>query len=170
MAKKTALYGILTAAAIVCGYIEALISLPIPVPGIKLGLANCISLTLLCKGDRRGAFLVNTVRTVLSALLFSGPFSLMLSLPAGLISLTAAATLAKSRKASVLGLSVAGAAVHNVVQLCVACAVFGSSVWYYLPFLLISALVCGCLTGLLDRRLLKSENLKALRREKHTEK
>ncbi len=157
MAKKTALYGILTAAALVCGYIEGLISLPVPVPGIKLGLANCISLTLLYSGDRRGAFFVNTVRTVLSALLFSGPFSLIFSLPAGLLSLSAAAALSKCRKVSVLGVSVAGAAVHNTVQLCAACMVFGSSVWYYLPFLLISALVCGCLTGLVDQRILKAK-------------
>lgn len=156
MAKKTALYGILTAVALICGYLENLISLPVPVPGIKLGLANCIALLLVCKGDKRGAFFVNTVRTALSALLFSGPFSLLFSLPAGIFSLAAAVLLSKCRSVTVLGLSVAAAAVHNTIQLAVASLVFGGSVWYYLPFLLTSALVCGCVTGIVTGRLSKT--------------
>lgn len=156
MAKKTALYGILTAVALICGYLENLVSLPVPVPGIKLGLANCIALLLVCKGDKGGAFLVNTVRTVLSALLFSGPFSLIFSLPAGIISLITATVLSHCRSVSTLGLSVAAAAVHNTVQLAVASLVFGGSVWYYLPFLLTSALVCGCVTGAVTGHLSKT--------------
>ena len=42
-ADKAALYGLLIALAFIFSYVEALIPLPIPVPGIKLGLANLVN-------------------------------------------------------------------------------------------------------------------------------
>ncbi len=149
MAKKITLYGILTGLALIFGYLESLVSVSFPAPGIKLGLANAIALLLLCRGDFKGALAVNITRILLSALLFSTPFSLLFSLTAGISSVLIMRLVSGVKAVSVTGFSIAGAAVHNTVQLAVAAAVFGRAVWYYTPFLLAAALFSGSITGIL---------------------
>ena len=155
MAKKVALYGILTGLALIFGYIESLFSLSFIAPGIKLGLANSVALLLLCFKDFKGALLVNITRNLLSALLFSTPFSLVFSLTAGIISVVIMKLLSGIKSVSVVGFSIAGAVVHNLVQLTVASIIFGRAVWYYLPFLLVSALISGGIIGALSLIIFK---------------
>ena len=155
MAKKVALYGILTGLALIFGYIESLFSLSFIAPGIKLGIANSVALLLLCFKDFKGALLVNITRILLSALLFSAPFSLVFSLTAGIISVVIMKLLSGIKSVSVVGFSIAGAAVHNLVQLTVASIIFGRAVWYYLPFLLVSALISGGIIGALSLIIFK---------------
>ena len=155
MAKKIALYGILTSLALIFGYIESLFSLSFIAPGVKLGLANSIALILLCYGDFRGAMLVNITRILLSALLFYSPFSLVFSLTAGILSVVIMRLLSGIKGVSVVGFSISGAAVHNLVQLTVASLLFGRAVWYYLPFLLVSALLSGGIIGILSSIIFK---------------
>lgn len=155
MAKKVALYGILTGLALIFGYIESLFSLSFIAPGIKLGLANSVALLLLCFKDFKGALLVNITRILLSALLFSTPFSLVFSLTAGIISVVIMKRLSGIKSVSVVGFSIAGAVVHNLVQLTVASIIFGRAVWYYLPFLLVSALISGGIIGALSLIIFK---------------
>lgn len=155
MAKKITLYGILAALALIFGYIESLFSLSFIAPGIKLGLANSLCLILISKGDTKGAFCVNTVRILLSSLLFSAPFALLFSLTAGLASTLAAAGVSKFKSVSSVGTGIAGAAVHNTVQICVAALIFGGSVFYYLPVLLVSAVVTGGAVGAISECISK---------------
>ena len=155
MAKKVALYGILTGLALIFGYIESLFSLSFIAPGIKLGLANSVALLLLCFKDFKGALLVNITRILLSALLFSTPFSLVFSLTAGIISVVIMKLLSGIKSVSVVGFSIAGAVVHNLVQLTVPSIIFGRAVWYYLPFLLVSALISGGIIGALSLIIFK---------------
>ena len=155
MAKKIALYGILTSLALIFGYIESLFSLSFIAPGIKLGLANSVALILLCFKDFKGAVLVNITRILLSALLFSSPFSLVFSLTAGILSVVIMRLLSGIKGVSVIGFSISGAAVHNLVQLTVASLLFGRAVWYYLPFLLVSALLSGGIIGILSSIIFK---------------
>lgn len=149
MAKRLSVYGIFTALCLVLGFVESLISFSAIAPGIKLGLANSIALLLVLKGDIKGAFLVNSVRIILSALLFATPSVLIYSLPAGLISLLVSALLSKCKLFGSVGISVAGAVTHNITQLLCAVLLLGAGVLYYLPFLLLSALVGGVLVGIL---------------------
>ena len=155
MAKKVALYGILTGLALIFGYIESLFSLSFIAPGIKLGIANSVALLLLCFKDFKGALLVNITRILLSALLFSTPFSLVFSLTAGIISVVIMKPLSGIKSVSVVGFSIAGAAVHNLVQLTVASLIFGRAVWWYLPFLLASAVIGGGIIGALSSIIFK---------------
>lgn len=83
MAKRVCLYGILTGVCIVLGYLEHFISFDFIAPGIKLGLANSVVLLLITKKDIKGAFLTNTVRILMSAVLFSSPFLLLAALISG---------------------------------------------------------------------------------------
>lgn len=159
MAKKVSFYGILAALCLVLGFIEHLLPLDFIAPGIKLGLANAAVLLLVLKGDIKGAFLVNIVRILLSALLFSSPATLIYSLTAGVISLTVMALLSKLGQIGVIGFSVAGAVVHNLTQLSVAFFMIGAGVLYYLPFLLISAVICGVITAIIANIIFKKTNI-----------
>lgn len=155
MARKITLYGIFAATALIFGCIESLFSLSFIAPGIKLGLANSLCLILIGFGDTKGAFCVNTVRILLSSLLFSSPFTLFFSLTAGIASTAACAGVSRLKGVSQVGMGVAGAAVHNTVQLCVAALIFGRSVWYYLPILLVSAVITGGAVGEISECIFK---------------
>ena len=151
MAKKTAIYGILTALCLVLSFVEHLISFDFIAPGIKIGLANSVALLLVYKGNVKGGFAVNITRILLSALLFSAPSTLLFSLSGGILSLVAVSCFAKISIFSVIGVSIIGAAVHNIAQLVCASLLLGGGVWYYTPILLISAVICGFATGLIAK-------------------
>ena len=147
--KKIALYGMLTAAALVFGYVEYLVPLNFIAPGIKLGIANGVVLLLVLKGKFKEGICINIARIVLSAFLFSTPFSLVFSLTAGIISTAVMCFISRFKKVGVIGISVLGGAVHNLTQLCVAHFTVGKGVWFYLPLLLIAGLIAGCAVGIL---------------------
>lgn len=151
MAKKITLYSMLAAICLICGYIESLLSLSFIAPGIKLGLSNSIALLLVAKGDFKGAFSVNVTRILLSALLFSTPFSLTFSLSAGIISLICVCILSKTNKFSIIGISIAGGVIHNIVQLAVAFFLLGNAVFYYAPFLLVAGAISGGVIGFIAK-------------------
>ena len=147
MAKKICLYGILSAVCVVFGFIEHFILLDFIAPGIKIGLSNTVALLLVYFKDIKGAFAVNIVRILLSAVLFSSPSSLIFSLPAGILSLFAMCLVLYSKAFSVIGASIFGAVIHNITQMVCAVFLFGRGILYYFPLLLLSALVCGSFVG-----------------------
>lgn len=151
MAKRVCFYGIMAALCMVLGYLEHLVSFDFIAPGIKLGLANSVVLLLVARNDIKGAFLVNITRILLSALLFSAPSTLIYSLSAGLVSTAVMALARKWGKLSIIGFSVAGATVHNIIQFICAFLLLGAGVIYYLPLLLVSAVISGVIIGLLAK-------------------
>ena len=161
MAKRICLYGILSAACIVLSFVEHLISLDFIAPGVKLGLANSVALMLLVYGDIKGAFSVNIVRIILSGLLFSSPFAIIYSLSGGILSLVVMTVMLKFRQVGIFGISIMGATVHNLAQLLCASVFLSGSVWYYSPILLISSVICGSLTAVISKSVLKKyKNIK----------
>ncbi len=159
MAKKISLYALLTVLCFALGYLESLLPLTFIAPGIKLGLANTVTLLLAAKGRVKGAFAVNIARILLSAFLFSSPFSLLFSLSGGVLSLAAVALLFKTGRFSMIGCAIAGALVHNLVQLTAASLLFGKGVWFYVPFLLLSALLTGGAIGTIGTLIHKKVNI-----------
>ena len=157
MARRITLYGILTAVCMVLGYIESLLPLDFIAPGIKIGLSNSVALLLVVKKDIKGAFSVNIARILLSALLFSAPSVLIYSLSGGIISIVVMRLALKTEKLSTVGLSVSGAVSHNLTQLTVAVLMLGKGMWYYLPILLMSAVISGIATGTVAEILFKKK-------------
>ncbi len=149
MIKKTALLGMLTSLALIASYIETLIPIPIPIPGIKLGLPNLIILlTLKLYGAKEG-FLVNILRILLSGFLFGSFSTILYSLAGGLLSYAVMAVLLKLNFFSLTGVSIAGGICHNLGQLALAILVLNSvSLLSYMPVLLISGLITGLLIGI----------------------
>ena len=87
--KKIALNGILISLALVLSYIESLFptGLIIPVPGIKLGLANIVTMFALFYLGFNSAFTITVLRCLLAALLFGGFSSMLYSLSGALLAL-----------------------------------------------------------------------------------
>ena len=148
-AKVVAEYGMLIALACVLGYIEALIPLPLPV-GVKLGLANLMTLVALYTVGGRGAAMVSLVRIILVGFTFGNMGSMLYSLAGGLFSLLIMILAKKSGWFSQIGVSVLGGVFHNIGQLTVAALVTETGgVFVYLPFLLVGGVIAGVLIGIL---------------------
>ena len=146
--KKLTLCGLLTALAVVLSLVERLFPLDavVPVPGVKLGLANVVTLFALTRVSARDALAVVVCRVAISSLLMGSVTAFLFSLLGGLFSLTVMWALlrAEGRFCSLLGVSVAGAAAHNIGQ--VAAAVFWmqtGAVIAYLPLLLVMSVPLG---------------------------
>lgn len=149
VAKKVSLYGLLTAAALLFGYVEYLLPLNFIAPGIKLGIANGIILMLILVQKPQAAFLINIVRILLSSVLFATPFSLLFSLTGGMVSVLGMILVSRSIKIGYIGVSVVGGILHNFTQLLVANFTVGQGVWFYFPFLFIAGSIAGVAVGFL---------------------
>lgn len=160
-ARKPALLGLLTAVALTIFLVEAQLPPVLPVPGVKLGLANIVTVfTVFALGPGEG-ILVLAARIFLGAV-FCGNFSSILYSTAG-GACAIAVTIALRRILTRKQLFVAGclgAMAHSVGQIAMAALVLGTaSVFVYLPVLLTVSLVTGLFTGLCAQFLVDRGNL-----------
>ena len=149
-AEKVALYGILIALAFIFSYVEALIPLPVPVPGMKLGLANLVNVVGLYTVGAAGTIAVGLIRIVMVGFTFSNPGSMLYALSGGILSLAAMALAKKRDWFDKTGVSILGGVCHNIGQLSMAAWITGTAgVFSYLPVLLVAGVITGAVIGLL---------------------
>ena len=147
-AITVALYGLLTALALVLSFVETLIPIPIPIPGVKLGLANLVTVVGLYLIGIPGTIAVTLIRIVLVGLSFGNPYSMIYGLSGSFLSLFVMAILKKTGKLSQIGISVLGGIAHNIGQITFAAVIVQTAgVFYYLPFLLAAGCIAGTLIG-----------------------
>lgn len=150
LARTVALYGMLIALAFIFSYVEALIPVPVPVPGIKLGLANLVNVVGLYTVGAAGTAAVSLVRIVLVGFTFSNLFTMLYSLAGGAASLAVMILARKSGLLGTCGVSILGGIFHNIGQLTVAAYVTSTAgVFSYLPVLMAAGVVTGAVIGLL---------------------
>ncbi len=140
----------LIALALALSYLERFIPLQliVPLPGVKLGLANIVTLLALYLLGAKCAFAILIPRCILGAVFGGGITGLLFSMTGGILAMAVMALCRKVRIFSVYGVSILGAAAHNVGQILAAMAVLGSVyVAGYLPYLLLVAIVTGLATG-----------------------
>jgi heptaprenyl diphosphate synthase len=136
---------------------------PQPVPGIKLGLANMITIVALVDLGFAAAIEIAVLRTVISSLLL-GTFlstTFILSFSSALISSLVMAlfyTVIKRMKNpvfSLVGISLIGAVAHNLTQLAVVYFILirSDGVLMLLPWLGISGVIMGWITGIIASRV-----------------
>ena len=122
--KELAVFGMLTALAIILSIVERMFPLDaiIPIPGVKLGLANVVTLFALTRLGLRDSLAVVVVRVTLASLLMGSVTAFLFSLFGGLLALFAMWALlhVEGKFCSLLGVSVAGAAAHNIGQIAAA--------------------------------------------------
>jgi heptaprenyl diphosphate synthase len=156
-AKKISYISMLSALAIVFGYIESLFPAA-PIPGIKLGLSNIVILFAIYRMDKSSAFFIMLIKVLVTSLLFSGLNVFIYSFFGGLLSLIAMASFKKVF--SLIGVSMFGGVCHNMGQLLVAAFMMKTTaVFVYLSALLISGVIVRFITGNVCNIILKRNNL-----------
>ncbi len=155
--KRLTKLALLTAVALILFVVEAQIPAPVPIPGVKLGLANIVTVYAMFRFGPRDTLLVLLTRVVLGSVFAGSVMALWFSLAGGLLCWAAMAALRKiltERQLWVCG--ILGAMCHNLGQMAVCLAVYRSwAVAVYLPVLLLSGIVTGLFTGLTAQFLLK---------------
>lgn len=149
-ARRVALYGMLIALAFIFSYVESMFPMPVPVPGVKVGLANLVNVVGLYTVGVAGTAAVSLVRIVLVGFTFSNVFSMIYSLAGGILSLLVMILAKKTGAFSKVGVSILGGIFHNIGQLTVAAFVTKTAgVFTYFPILLVAGVVTGAVIGLL---------------------
>lgn len=154
--KNMMIITMLMAMSIVFHLIEPV--LPIPVPGVKLGLANILGLIALMLFGVKTMFAVNLSRVLIASLLRGILFGtgFWVSLSGVLISTTFVALLYKTNKFSLVGLSIAAAAFHNMGQIMMIIVIYSSIFMiYWMPPLIWLSIPTGLLTGSLAQGALQ---------------
>ncbi|MGN0531487.1 MAG: Gx transporter family protein [Eubacterium sp.] len=147
--KNIALYGVMIALAMIFSYLESFIpiNLLIPVPGVKLGLANIVVLFALYTMRVGDAVVIAVIRVLLSGFIFGNPMTIAYSLAGSLLSI-AAMYLLKKTDLSIIGVSMVGGITHNIGQLIVAVILTSTvRIAYLVPVLLVTGMVTGLLMG-----------------------
>lgn len=148
--KKLVLSAIFVAAALALSYTERLIplNLVVPLPGVKLGLANIVTMLALYTMGLGQGLAILLLRCVLGSVFGGGISGLAMSLTGGVLAYGVMALARRCPLFSIYGVSLLGAAAHNVGQVLAAAVMMGSvyTLWY-LPFLLLAGLVMGTVTG-----------------------
>lgn len=162
MAKKVAVSGVLIALAFIFSYVEVLIPFQLGIPGVKLGLANIVSLVALYLLDEKMAATITVVRVILTGFTFGSLYSMLYSMAGALLSLAFMIGAKRWNKFTMIGVSVLGGVMHNVGQLIMAAVVLKTvPFFYYTPVLILSGIVTGIMIGFLGKgireRLVKLE-------------
>lgn len=152
--RRLCLDAMLLGIALLLSYLEAVLPLTvwIPLPGFKLGLANILVTLVFVAISPWDAALVSLCRICMMGLLFGNAASFSFSVCGGVLSYLGLWLLARAgrRLFSMVGVSVGCAALHNLGQLLAASVWFGTEVILgYLPMLLIASLLFGSVTGIL---------------------
>lgn len=158
--RNVAFYGLMIALALIFSYLESFIPVNalIPIPGVKLGLANIVVLFALYTMTFRDAIIIAIIRIVIAGLLFGNPMTIAYSLAGGLLSLVVM-WLLKKTSLSMMGVSMVGGIFHNIGQLIVAVLLTETiQISYYLPVLLISGMVTGLLMGFVAKLVVDKVN------------
>lgn len=156
--RKLTLNSLLISLALVLSFVERFIplNLIVPVPGIKLGLANIVTMFALFYIGIPSAITITLLRCVLASLLFGGLSSLIYSLAGALFALVVMILLKTGYKKvfSLVGISMGGAAAHNAGQIAAAGLMMkNAAIFAYLPILLITGLATGLITAIISMNL-----------------
>ena len=156
-AQRIALSGLLTSLMLVFGFIERQFPLPVPVPGIKLGLANSVLLYALYMLGIRQSIVLMLLKALMSWLIYMNLSAMLYSFAGGVLSLTAMILISRVKGVSVIGVSALGAVFFNVGQILMAAWILGTPqlIVTYLPILMVSGVLTGILTGVIARLVMK---------------
>ena len=127
------------------------------IPGLKLGLANIVTLFILYEFSLKDALYVGILRVFLVGILRTGLFSttFIFSLSGVLFSIIFM-YLAKKIKLSMIGVSITGSIFHSIGQILIAILLLNmTSMIYYLPYLLLLSIPTGIIVGITCKQLVK---------------
>lgn len=160
--KKLTRLALLTTIALIIFMVEAQIPPPIPIPGIKLGLANIVTVYAMFALSPGDTLAILVCRVVLGSVFSGQPMTLFYSMGGGLLCWLAMLLLRHIlTKKQLWAAGAFGAIFHNIGQILVAIALTRTpGLIAYLPVLLVSGVLTGIFTGLCAQFLLaRLENI-----------
>lgn len=148
--KRITLLALLTAIALTIFMAEAQLPVLVPIQGVKLGLANIVTVYAVFVLGPGDALLILVARVFLGAVFSGQMMTLLYSMGGGLLAWLSMVGLRKLLTRKQIWLCSPVAAVfHNIGQLVVAAGVMKTwAVMAYLPYLLLSGIITGLFTGL----------------------
>ena len=155
--KRLAADALLLTTAFILSWIEMIISLPVAVPGIKIGLANLAILFTMYYCGNTDAFVVLVGRLILSALLFGNVSSLIIGASGGILSFAVMVLCRRLFGRHIVYVSITGGVFHNIGQLTAAPVILGTSFIMLLPYLILGGIAAGAFNGFIADRILKSK-------------
>ena len=156
--KKTIFIAIMISMSIVLSIVESMISTTLfIIPGVKIGLANIITLIVLYIYGEKEAFIVVVIRILLVAIIspVSTLLSFSLSISGGLFAIITMILVKKIKSLSIMSTSVMGSLMHMVGQILMAMFVLETpTLIYYLPYMMILSVPTGVFTGIIGKKLI----------------
>ena len=149
--RKRVIMALFVSIALVLSYFERAIPLTYIMPGLKLGLANIITLMGLILFGWVDVLVIVIVRVLMTSMFTGSVMSFFYSMAGGLLSLISMKLLLKfgGKHFSLVGVSVLGASAHNTGQMLVLSLVTGSLRigLQWLPYLLVAGVITGTCLG-----------------------
>jgi len=155
--KRLTLLAIMLSISIVLSIVESMLPV-IPVPGVKLGLANVVTIIIMYKYGETDALTILILRIILVGLLRGNIFSVtfFLSLSGGMTAYLMMVLFKKLKVFSIIGVSIMGAFGHSVGQIVMAIFLIErTELIYYFPYILLLSVLTGVVTGILATRSLE---------------
>ncbi|MBU0997017.1 MAG: Gx transporter family protein [Firmicutes bacterium] len=156
--KKIVFLGIMISASVVLSIVESMISVTLfIIPGVKLGLANIVTLIILYIFGKKEAFIVVVIRILVVALVspVSTFISFSLSISGGMLAIIAMILLKNIKSLSIMSVSVVGALMHMVGQIIAAIFILETpTLIYYLPYMILLSIPTGIFTGYVGKKLI----------------
>lgn len=155
--KKLTQLSVLITIAVIIFVLEMQLPPLTPIPGIKMGLSNIITLVVMILFSRKDAFIVLMSRIIISSIFAGQMTAFIYSIAGGLVSFCFMSLFTLFiNKDKIWIISIFSAIGHNIGQIAVAILI--TSTWriiFYLPILLISGIISGAFTGITAQLLLK---------------
>ena len=143
--KRITYTGMFVAIAMVFSYLESMIPVNIAVPGIKLGLANMVTIVVMYR-----------LRISDASLLFGNMTVMVYSMAGAVLSLLVMTLCRKKDLFGLLGTSILGGVSHNAGQIAMAALLMKSgNIMLYMPVLCISGTIAGVCIGLAGTMLVR---------------
>lgn len=157
--KKLVLTALFTTMAIVLYIVESMIPIPFIAPGVKLGLANIITVSALYILSPLRVLMIILMRVMLASIFTGSVLSMTYSMAGGILSFLVMYLMKNTLKEKIglIGISCTGAVFHNVGQLLIASLVISNiGIISYLPVLSLTGIATGIFVGIASHFLIKS--------------
>lgn len=158
--KKLARLALLTAIALIIFIVEMRIPDLVPIPGVKLGLANIVTVYAIYHYSAKETSLIVLARILLGSVFGGNISEIIYSLSGAFLCLTGMIILRRIiDEKNIWICSILGAVLHNIGQTAAAIVVMKTTaVLSYLPFLLVSGCIAGAFTGICAQLLVRKSS------------
>lgn len=149
---KSQLYAtILLSISLILSYIENLFPFSVGGLGVRIGLANLVTIIALKTLSIRASFIINVLRIGIIGILFANSVRIMLSISGFILSFLLMLIMLKKLQFSIVTTSIFGGVAHNIAQiLCLSILLKNVNIFVLMPFYIIIGIITGAVIGILS--------------------